>query len=125
MATQSYKERMKAQRAEARAKRLVAEAWQRHRAQVYTETRRLALEATKAIRDRGERVTHYSHAKLRVMADEMIGPWLVVQARANIARRTAKAVFVKLQEIEHCARRTGHILKQSVNTSPVTEQVSQ
>ena len=106
MASPSYKERMKAARAEARAKRLAAEAAWRRRVQVQAEARRLALEATKlAIRDRGDRVTHYTHAQLVRQANEMIGPWLVVQAKVNIAQRTAKRVFVKLQEIEHSARR--------------------
>ena len=53
--------------------------------------RRLSLEAVKAsIRDRGDRVTLYTHAQLRAQADAMIGPWLVAQARARVEARLNK-----------------------------------
>jgi hypothetical protein len=82
MATQSYRERMKAAGAEARAKREAEKAeWLRHVA-LMSEVRRLSLEAVKAsIRDRGDGVTLYTHAQLRAQADEMIGPWLVAKAK--------------------------------------------
>ena len=56
MATPSYRDRMKAARAEARAQRLAHEqAWKR-RAELMCEVRRLALDAVKAgIRARGTR----------------------------------------------------------------------
>jgi hypothetical protein len=51
----------------------------------------MSLEAVKAsIRDRGDRVTLYTPAQLRVMADEMIGPWLVARAKAQIAERAER-----------------------------------
>jgi hypothetical protein len=88
MATQSYRERMKAQRAAARVKR-EAEKAERHRhVALMSEVRRLSLEAVKAnIRARGDRVTLYTYAQLRTQADAMIGPWLVAMAKENIAER--------------------------------------
>jgi len=88
MAAQSYKERMKAARAEARAKRQAEkEAWRRQ-IELMAVVRRLSLQAVKAsIRDRGDKVSLYSMAQLRAQADAMIGPWLVVQAKARIAAR--------------------------------------
>jgi hypothetical protein len=82
---------MKAQRAEARAKREAEKAaWQR-RGELMVEVRRMALEATKlTIRDRGDKVQLYSTAQLRVMSEALIGPWLVAQAKARIAERNAK-----------------------------------
>jgi hypothetical protein len=93
MATPSYRERMKATRAEARAKREAEKtAWLR-RATLIAEVQRMSLEAVKdTIRDRGDRVTHYSHAQLRAQAEQMIGPWLVVQAKLRIAERNSKHV---------------------------------
>ena len=91
MATSSYKERMKAQRAEARAKRETEKAEWRRRAALGAEVRRLSLEAVKAsIRDRGDKVSLYTYAQLRAQADAMIGPWLVAQAKARIAARRNK-----------------------------------
>jgi DNA invertase Pin-like site-specific DNA recombinase len=93
MATTSYKERMAAARAAASAaRRAEREAWQR-RAELSAEVRRLALAATKAtIRDRGEKLSLYSPAQLRAQADAMIGPWLVVQAKARIAERNSQVM---------------------------------
>jgi hypothetical protein len=66
MATQSYRERMKAARAEARAKREAEKAAWARRAALMSEVRRLSLEAVKAsIRDCGDRVTLYTYAQLR------------------------------------------------------------
>jgi len=91
MAAQSYKERMKAARAEARAKRQAEkEAWRRQ-IELMAVVRRLSLQAVKAsIRDRGDKVSHYSMAQLRAQADAMIGPWLVAQAKARIAERNLR-----------------------------------
>jgi len=88
MATPSYKERMAAARAAARAERLAREqAWKRQ-LELHCEVRHLALEAVKAaIRARGDKLQLYTPAALRAQADAMIGPWLVAQARARIARR--------------------------------------
>jgi len=91
MATQSYRERMKAARAEGRAKRLAEKAaWQRQ-IELHVEVRRMSLEAVKAgIRARGDRITLYTPAQLRAQADALIGPWLVVQAKARIAERNSQ-----------------------------------
>jgi hypothetical protein len=113
---------MKAQRAEASAKRFAAEAAWRRLVQVQAEARRPALEATKlAIRDRGDKVHRYTHGELVRQAEEMIGPWLVVQAKANIAQRTAERVFVKLQEIEQSARRVCRSRKPMTNPAPTRD----
>jgi hypothetical protein len=85
-AKQSYAERMKAARAEARVKREAEKAEWHRRAALMSEVRRLSLEAVKAsIRARGDRVTHYTYAQLRAEADAMIGPWLVAKAKEMIA----------------------------------------
>jgi hypothetical protein len=69
MATPSYRDRMKAARAEARAQRLAHEqAWKR-RAGLMCEVRRLALDAVKAgIRARGDKVQHYLPVELQALA---------------------------------------------------------
>jgi hypothetical protein len=89
-ATQSYRERMKAARAEARAKREAEKAARLRQLTLMSEVRRLALEAVKAsIRDRGDRVTLYTYAQLRAQADAMIGPWLVAKAKERVADRNS------------------------------------
>jgi regulator of protease activity HflC (stomatin/prohibitin superfamily) len=91
MATQSYRERMKAQRAEARAKREAEQAEWHRRAELRYEIRKLALDAVKAgIRARGDKVQLYSHAQLMAQANAMIGPWLVEQAKRQIAERNSQ-----------------------------------
>ena len=53
--------------------------------------RMMALEAVKlTIRDRGERITNYTHAQLRVRAEDMMGPWLILKAKERIAERKSK-----------------------------------
>jgi hypothetical protein len=90
-ATQSYRERMKAQRADARAKRDADKAAWHRRIELHAEVRLIALAAVKAtIRDRGDKLSLYSPAQLRAQADAMIGPWLVAQARARIAERNSQ-----------------------------------
>ena len=93
MATPSYRERMKAARAEARAKRQAEQAEWRRRVELRCEVRRLALNTVKAgIRARGDKLQLYSHAQLVAMANELIGPWLVAQAKARIADRSVRNV---------------------------------
>ncbi len=91
MATPSYRERMKAARAEARAKREAEKADCLRHVTLVSEVRRMSLEAVKAsIRARGDRVTLYTPAQLRAQADAMIGPWLVAKAEERIAERKSK-----------------------------------
>ena len=88
MATTFYKERMRAARAEARAKREAQRETWRRRAELSVEVRRIAMAATKAaIRDKGDKVQLYSLAQLRAQAEGIIGPWLVAQAKARIVER--------------------------------------
>jgi hypothetical protein len=92
MATPSYRERMKAARAEARAKREAEQAEWHRQAELRYEVRRLALDAVKAgIRARGDKLSLYSHAQLVAQANAMIGRWLVAQARAQIATQKSAA----------------------------------
>jgi hypothetical protein len=93
-ATQSYRERMAAARAEARAQREAEKAEWHRRIELSVEVRRLALDAVKAgIRARGDKLSLYSRAQLITQANTMIGPWLVAQARARIAERNAELSF--------------------------------
>ena len=87
----SYRERMATARAAASAaRRAEREAWHR-RIELSAEIRQIALAAVKAtIRDRGDKLSRYSPAQLRVQADAMIGPWLVAQAKARIVERNSK-----------------------------------
>jgi hypothetical protein len=85
MATQSYRERMKAARAEASAQRKAEQAEYRKQLELVCEVRRLALDAVKEeIRARGDKVQLYSRASLQAMADESISPFL--KAQANLKR---------------------------------------
>ena len=84
---------MKAQRAEARAKREAEKAEWHRRAELRCEIRTLAMDAVKAgIRARGDKVQLYSHAQLMAQANAMIGPWLVAQAKAQIAERNSQVM---------------------------------
>jgi hypothetical protein len=86
-ATKSYKERMREARAEARAKREAEKAEWHRRAELRYEIRKMALDAVKAgIRASGDKVQLYSHAQLTAQANAMIGPWLVEQAKRQIAK---------------------------------------
>ena len=92
-ATQSYRERLKAQRAEARAKREAEKAEWHRRAELRYEIRKLAMDAVKPrIRARGDKLSLYSHAQLIAQANAMIGPWLVAQAKRQIAERTGHSL---------------------------------
>jgi hypothetical protein len=104
-AKRSYAQRMKAARAAACVKREAEKAEWARRIALISEVRRLSLEAVKAsIRARGDRVTLYTHAQLRAQADAMIGPWLVAQAKAQIAARSVRNV----PEIRTLAEGQGH-----------------
>jgi hypothetical protein len=55
------------------------------------KSRRLALNTVKAgIRARGDKLQLYSHAQLSAMANELIGPWLIAQVKAQIAERNLR-----------------------------------
>ena len=91
MAAPSYRERMKAARAVARAKREAEKAEWHRRAELRYEIRKMAMDAVKAgIGARGDKVQLYSHAQLMAQANAMIGPWLVAQAKAQIAERNSE-----------------------------------
>ena len=92
-ATKSYKERMREARAEARAKREAEKAEWHRRAELRYEIRKLAMDAVKAgIRARGDKLSLYSHAQLVAQANAMIGPWLVAQAKRQIAERNSQVM---------------------------------
>ena len=102
MASQSYRERMKAQRAEARAKREAEKVEWHRRLELRCEIQKLALDAVKAgIRARGDKLSLYSHAQLVAQANAMIGPWLVAQAKRQIAERTGSI----MRSVEHLRNR--------------------
>ena len=94
MASQSYKERMRAARAEARAKRDAEKAEWRRRLELRCEVHRLALAAVKAgIQAKGQRkLSTYSRAELTMMANALIAPWFIEQVRAKIAARSVRNV---------------------------------
>ncbi len=107
-ATPSYRERMKAQRAAASAERKAQQAEWHRRLELSGEVRRLALNATKAaIRARGDKLQLYTAAQLKVMADAMIGPWLVEQARPGSLRHSTG---YKLANDGHDTRSLAHHL---------------
>jgi hypothetical protein len=82
---------MREARAEARAKREAEQAEWHRRAELRCEIRKLAMDAVKAgIRARGDKVQLYSHAQLMAQANAMIGPWLVEQAKRQIAERNSQ-----------------------------------
>ena len=91
MATPSYRERMKAARAEARARREAEKAERARRVELVATARMMALDAVKqTIRGRGDRVTHYTYAQLRAQADEMLGPWLILKAKERMTRSSER-----------------------------------
>jgi hypothetical protein len=96
----SYRERMKAAKAEARAQRQTQEIERRQRIELSCELRRLALKrVTDELRRRGDKLSLYSRAQLVAMANAKISPWLVVQLKAQIAERNSKDLH-KSQTIE-------------------------
>ena len=92
MATQSYRDRMKVQRAEASAKRKAEQAACQRQIELRCEVHRLAMAAVKAgIQAKGQRkLSTYSRAELTMMANAMIAPWFIEQVRAKIAERNSK-----------------------------------
>jgi hypothetical protein len=94
MATPSYKERMRAARAEASAKRKAEQAARQRQIELRCEVHRLALAAVKAgIQAKGQRkLSTYSRAELTMMTNALIAPWFIEQVRAKIAERNSKVM---------------------------------
>ena len=94
MATQSYRERIKAQRAEASAQRKAEQAARQRQIELRCEVHRLAMAAVKAgIQAKGQRkLSTYSRAELTMMANALIAPWFIEQVRAKIAERSVRNV---------------------------------
>jgi hypothetical protein len=91
MATPSYKERMKAARAAARAERLAREAAYRRMVELRVTVRREAEAIIrKQIADRGQKVWHHLPKDITRMAQDLITPAFVAQAKARIAERNLK-----------------------------------
>ena len=91
MATQSYRERMKAARAQARAQRKAEKAEYRRRLELSFEVSRLALEAVKA--GSGQAVTGCRSIPMpssRRWQTLRSRPSLIEQARARIAERNSE-----------------------------------
>ena len=94
MATQSYRERMKAARAEASAQRKAQQYAELRQRELVYEVRKLAMDAVVAgIKGRGDRVQVYSRAQLTAMANASISAFLIEQARARIAERNSEHSF--------------------------------
>ena len=90
-ATQSYRERLKAARAEASALRKAQQYAELRQRELVYEVRKLATEAVVAgIKGRGDRVQVYSRAQLTAMANASISAFLIEQARARIAERNSE-----------------------------------
>ena len=94
MATPSYRERLKAARAEASAKRKAEQAARQRQIELRCEVHRLALAAVKAdIQAKGKRkLSTYSRAELTMMANALIAPRFIEQVRAKIAKRTGHSL---------------------------------
>jgi hypothetical protein len=94
MAAPSYRERMKAARAAASAKRKAEqEAYRRHLELVFT-TKRLARQLViDGIRARGEKLCHYRAVEVTRMADALITPALIEQARWRLEARAVHRSF--------------------------------
>jgi hypothetical protein len=89
MATPSYRERMKAERAAASAQRKAEQEAYRRYLELRITTERLARQLViDGIRARGEKITHYRAVEISAMAEELITPKLIAQARARLERRT-------------------------------------
>ena len=93
MATPSYRERMKAARAEARAKREAEKAEWLRAIELRCEIRRLAREAVvTCIRANGDKISLYTPAQISAWADTFICKWLIAKAKANIAERNSQVM---------------------------------
>jgi hypothetical protein len=88
-AIKSYRERLKAARAEASAQRKAEQAARQRQIELRCEVHRLALAAVKAgIQAKGQRkLSTYSRAELTMMANALIAPWFIEQVRTKIAER--------------------------------------
>ena len=100
MATPSYRERMKAARAAAGARRKAEQAERQRQIELRCEVHRLALAAVKAgIQAKGQRkLSTYSRAELTMMANALIAPWFIEQVRAKIAARTGH-IHINLRSV--------------------------
>ena len=92
MAAPSYRERMKAARAEASALRKAEQAERQRQIELRCEVHRLALAAVKAgIQAKGQRkLSTYSRAELTMMTNALIAPWFIEQVRAKIDERKSE-----------------------------------
>src|SRR5262249_14653496 len=90
-ATQSYRERMKAARAEARAKREAEKAARQRELELGHEVRRLAREAVLySIRAAGDKVHNYTPAEIEREARGLICQWLIAKAKENSAEQNSQ-----------------------------------
>ena len=97
MANQSYRERMKAQRAAAGAKREAEQAEWHRRAELRYEVAE-AGDGRGQGRDHGREGTSCRSIpsnQLLEQANAIIGPWLVAQAKAQIAEMAARSAAPK------------------------------
>jgi hypothetical protein len=101
MATLSYRERMKAQRADASAQRRAQQSDRQRQLELEVEVRRLALIAVKAsLKAKGERLPLYSRGQLVTMANAAIAPFLIAQAQLKLAQLArAQATQVQLAQV--------------------------
>jgi hypothetical protein len=91
MATPSYRERMKAARAQARAQREAERSAQLREIELRVEVRRLAREAVlTCIRANGDKISLYTPAQISAWANTMICKWLIAKAKENIAERNLR-----------------------------------
>jgi hypothetical protein len=99
-AIQSYRERMKAARAQASAQRRAEQAARQRQIELRCEVHRLALAAVKAgIQAKGQRkLSTYSRAELTMMANAMIAPWFIEQVRAKLAEREQNSKHLRNSE---------------------------
>ena len=90
----SYKERMREARDKARAERLAREAAHRRMVELRVTVRREAEALVrKQIADRGEKPSHYVPKDITRMAQDLITPAFIAQAKARIAERNLRNPF--------------------------------
>jgi hypothetical protein len=94
MATPSYRERMKAQRAVASAQRKAQEAERLRQLTLMVETKRLARQLVKdGIRAGGDKFTDYLVKDITRMAEALITPALIEQARWRLHGALCRSRF--------------------------------
>lgn len=94
MTTLSYCERIRIERAAASAQRKAEQEAYRRYLELRVTTERLARQLVKdGIRARGERVTNYLCREITAMAQALITPELIAQAKARIERSAAAQIF--------------------------------